>query len=120
MATDKILRRHDPLPICDEAPPTLHRPRPKVNLVSAESDPRYPTRLETRPNPSRALASLVSNGFSGTTARAIAQAGGFAPGVIYYHFADLDDLLVAALAYTSEARVHRYRSELSGVSGWRP
>jgi AcrR family transcriptional regulator len=62
-----------------------------------------------------ALASLVSNGFSGTTARAIAQAGGFAPGVIYYHFADLDDLLVAALAHTSESRVRRYRSELSGV-----
>jgi AcrR family transcriptional regulator len=61
------------------------------------------------------LASLVSNGFSGTTARAIAQAGGFAPGVIYYHFADLDDLLVAALAHTSESRVRRYRSELSGV-----
>ncbi len=61
------------------------------------------------------LASLVSNGFGGTTARAIAQAGGFAPGVIYYHFADLDDLLVAALAHTSESRVRRYRSELSGV-----
>ena len=61
------------------------------------------------------LASLVTNGFSGTTARAIAQAGGFAPGVIYYHFADLDDLLVAALAHTSESRVRRYRSELSGV-----
>jgi AcrR family transcriptional regulator len=62
-----------------------------------------------------ALASLVSNGFSGTTARAIAQAGGFAPGVIYYHFADLDDLLVAALAYSCESRARRYRSELSGV-----
>jgi DNA-binding transcriptional regulator YbjK len=62
-----------------------------------------------------ALASLVCNGFSGTTARAIAQVGGFAPGVIYYHFTDLDDLLVAALAYSSEARAQRYRSELSGV-----
>jgi DNA-binding transcriptional regulator YbjK len=62
-----------------------------------------------------ALASLAGNGFSGTTARAIAQIGGFAPGVIYYHFADLDDLLVAALAYSSESRARRYRSELSGV-----
>jgi AcrR family transcriptional regulator len=62
-----------------------------------------------------ALACLVANGFSGTTARAIAQIGGFAPGVIYYHFADLDDLLVAASAYSSQARAERYRSELAGV-----
>ena len=62
-----------------------------------------------------ALASLVRNGFSGTTARAIAQVGGFAPGVIYYHVTDLDDLLVAALASSSQARAQRYRSELSGV-----
>ncbi|MGW0845467.1 TetR/AcrR family transcriptional regulator [Streptomyces sp. NPDC002787] len=62
-----------------------------------------------------ALASLVRNGYGGTTARAIAQAGGFAPGVIYYHFADLDDLLVAALERTSGARIDRYRAELSGI-----
>jgi AcrR family transcriptional regulator len=62
-----------------------------------------------------ALACLVSNGFSGTTARAIAQSGGFAPGVIYYHFADMDELLVAALAHSSQARAQRYRRELSGV-----
>ncbi len=62
-----------------------------------------------------ALTALVRNGFSGTTARAIAQVGGFAPGVIYYHFTDLDDLLVAALAYSSQARAQRYRSELSGI-----
>lgn len=62
-----------------------------------------------------AIASLVSNGFGGTTARAIGQAGGFAPGVIYYHFADLDDLLVAALERSSLARIERYRAELSGI-----
>ncbi|MFI2040055.1 TetR/AcrR family transcriptional regulator [Streptomyces bottropensis] len=62
-----------------------------------------------------ALDCLVRNGYGGTTARAIAQAGGFAPGVIYYHFADLDDLLVAALERTSGARIDRYRAELSGV-----
>ncbi|WP_367325623.1 TetR/AcrR family transcriptional regulator [Streptomyces sp. HUAS ZL42] len=61
------------------------------------------------------LASLVRNGHGGTTARAIAQIGGFAPGVIYYHFSDLDDLLVAALARTSGARIGRYRTELSGM-----
>ena len=62
-----------------------------------------------------ALACLVRNGYGGTTARAIAQAGGFAPGVIYYHFADLDDLLVAAAARTSGSRIDRYRAELSGT-----
>ncbi|MGW1669804.1 TetR/AcrR family transcriptional regulator [Streptomyces sp. NPDC002324] len=62
-----------------------------------------------------ALDCLVRNGYGGTTARAIAQAGGFAPGVIYYHFADLDDLLVAALERTSGARIYRYRAELSGI-----
>ncbi|MFF9777305.1 TetR/AcrR family transcriptional regulator [Streptomyces sp. NPDC013978] len=62
-----------------------------------------------------ALACLVRHGYGGTTARAIAQVGGFAPGVIYYHFADLDDLLVAALERTSGARVDRYRAELAGL-----
>jgi AcrR family transcriptional regulator len=61
------------------------------------------------------LECLVRNGYGGTTARAIGQTGGFAPGVIYYHFADLDDLLVAALARTSQARVLRYQEELAGV-----
>ncbi|CAI7973883.1 MULTISPECIES: TetR/AcrR family transcriptional regulator [unclassified Parafrankia] len=61
------------------------------------------------------LACLVRHGYAGTTARAIAQAGGFAPGVLYYHFADLDDVLVAALTHTCEARTQRYRDELSGV-----
>ncbi|MFE7836100.1 TetR/AcrR family transcriptional regulator [Streptomyces sp. NPDC057474] len=62
-----------------------------------------------------ALVCLVRNGYGGTTARAIAQVGGFAPGVIYYHFADLDDLLVAALERTSGARIDRYRAQLSGI-----
>ncbi|MBP5859602.1 TetR/AcrR family transcriptional regulator [Streptomyces sp. LBUM 1484] len=61
------------------------------------------------------LGCLVRNGHGGTTARAIAQAGGFAPGVIYYHFADLDDVLVAALERTSGARIDRYRAELAGI-----
>lgn len=38
------------------------------------------------------------------------------PGVIYYHFADLDDLFVATAHFTSRARLARYRSELDGVT----
>jgi AcrR family transcriptional regulator len=62
-----------------------------------------------------AVACLVEHGYGGTTARAIGQIGGFAPGVIYYHFTDLDDLLVAALAHTCETRARRYREALSGI-----
>ena len=62
-----------------------------------------------------ALACLACHGYSGTTARAIAQTGGFAPGVIYYHFTDLDDLLAATLTHTSQARAQRYRAALSGT-----
>ncbi|OHV35981.1 MULTISPECIES: TetR/AcrR family transcriptional regulator [Pseudofrankia] len=61
------------------------------------------------------LACLVRQGYGGTTARAIAQVGGFAPGVIYYHFTDLDDALVAALTHTCDLRIQRYRDELSGI-----
>jgi AcrR family transcriptional regulator len=62
-----------------------------------------------------ALECLVRNGFGGTTARAIGLVGGFAPGVIYYHFDDLDDLLMAALTRTSQARAARYTQELAGI-----
>jgi AcrR family transcriptional regulator len=62
-----------------------------------------------------ALACLARHGYGGTTARAIAQTGGFAPGVIYYHFTDLDDLLAATLTHTSQARAQRYRAALSGI-----
>ncbi|HEY0641280.1 MAG TPA: TetR/AcrR family transcriptional regulator [Pseudonocardiaceae bacterium] len=61
--------------------------------------------------------SLVEHGYAGTTARSIAAAGGFAPGFIYYHFADLDELLVAVAVHSSGERVARYRAEVTGVAG---
>lgn len=63
-----------------------------------------------------ALRTLASEGFAGTSARAIARAGGFAPGVIYYHFQDLHDLLLAALEYTSGKRLSRYRAEVDATT----
>jgi AcrR family transcriptional regulator len=63
-----------------------------------------------------ALQTLARDGFAATSARAIARRGGFAPGVIYYHFRDLDDLLLAALDRTSELRLVRYREELASVA----
>jgi len=63
-----------------------------------------------------ALRTLATEGFAGTSARAIARAGGFAPGVIYYHFEDLHDLLLAALEYTSANRLARYRAEVEAAT----
>ena len=63
-----------------------------------------------------ALRTLATEGFAATSARAIARAGGFTPGVIYYHFEDLHDLLLAALDYTSVKRLARYRAEIEAAT----
>lgn len=62
------------------------------------------------------VSTLAQEGYAGTTARAIALKGGFAPGVIYYHFKDLDDLFLATMRYTSEGRLERYRRGTDGIS----
>jgi AcrR family transcriptional regulator len=63
-----------------------------------------------------AVVTLATQGFSRTTARAVAAVGGFAPGVIYYHFESLDDLFVAAAQYTSTERLARYHERTVGVN----
>jgi AcrR family transcriptional regulator len=63
-----------------------------------------------------ALRTLAADGFAATSARAIARRGGFAPGVIYYHFEDLEHLLLATLEWTSELRLARYCEELAGAT----
>jgi AcrR family transcriptional regulator len=74
-------------------------------------------RTETRERILRAaLRTLATEGFAATSARAIARTGGFAPGVIYYHFDDLQDLLLAALEYTSTNRLVRYRTEVDAAT----
>ncbi|GHJ46970.1 hypothetical protein Cs7R123_43120 [Catellatospora sp. TT07R-123] len=76
-------------------------------------------RADTRARVLRAaVTTLAAEGYGRTTARAIARTGGFAPGVIYYHFADLDDLLVATAQFTSDARLARYRAELAGAASF--
>jgi AcrR family transcriptional regulator len=64
-----------------------------------------------------AVVTLAKQGFSRTTARAVAAVGGFAPGVIYYHFESLDDLFVAAAQYASTERLARYQERTAGVNG---
>ena len=56
-----------------------------------------------------ALTTLTTEGYAGASARAIARTGGFNPGLIYYHFEDLDDLFLAAIDLTSAARIAGYR-----------
>ncbi|WP_144120103.1 TetR/AcrR family transcriptional regulator [Catellatospora sichuanensis] len=76
-----------------------------------------PPRADTRARVLHAAArTLADEGYGRCTARAIAKTGGFAPGVIYYHFTDMDDLFVATSQFTSEARLARYRAELDGVA----
>lgn len=64
-----------------------------------------------------AVETLATQGYATSTARAIATTGGFAPGVIYYHFEDLEDLLLAALRYTSDNRMDRYSSRTAEALG---
>ena len=56
-----------------------------------------------------ALETLTNEGFAGATSRAIARAGGFNQALIFYHFGNLDGLLLAALDKTSEERLTVYR-----------
>lgn len=63
-----------------------------------------------------AMRTLAVEGYAHTTARAIAHTGEFAPGVIYYHFDDLDDLFAATARFASQARLSRYRAHIEGVT----
>jgi AcrR family transcriptional regulator len=63
-----------------------------------------------------AIQALATHGYAGTTARSIAALGGFAPGVLYYHFSDLDEVLRAAVSYASDVREARYRETVVGVT----
>jgi AcrR family transcriptional regulator len=62
-----------------------------------------------------ALQTLREEGYAGASARAVARRGGFAQALIYYHFADLEALLLAVLERASQERLARYQEELAGV-----
>lgn len=59
-----------------------------------------------------ALATIKEEGYGGTTARAIAGRAGVNQALIYYHFGDIKNLLLAALDATSEERMRSYRTLL--------
>lgn len=63
-----------------------------------------------------ALATLRREGVVGTSARAIARTGGFAPGLIFYHYGSVNGALVAAVRRLSAERVARYEQQLAEVA----
>jgi AcrR family transcriptional regulator len=60
-----------------------------------------------------AFETLVSEGYAGTSARAIAARGRFNPALVFYHYGGVDELLLAALDASSAQRLHRYREALA-------
>lgn len=56
-----------------------------------------------------AFASLVEDGYRGTTARSIAARAGCNQAAIYYHFGGIEPLLIAALHHSSAERLARYQ-----------
>ena len=63
-----------------------------------------------------AMETLHTRGFSGATARAIADVGGFNQALIFYHFGSVNDLLLAAVDRLSDAQRARYRERIEGIS----
>ena len=61
------------------------------------------------------LETLRAEGFTGTSARTIAARAGVNPGLIFYYFPSLDELLLAALEESSEARLERFRAAADEV-----
>ncbi len=73
-------------------------------------------------NPSRralvdaAIESLKLDGFAGASARAIAARAGVNPGLIFYHFGSVADLLLAGLEEVSARRMQRYTAAVEAAT----
>jgi AcrR family transcriptional regulator len=63
-----------------------------------------------------ALEALRTKGFGGASARTIAGLAGVNPGLIFYYFASLDELLLAALEQSSQQRLELHRAAAEAVS----
>src|SRR3954451_15476158 len=62
-----------------------------------------------------AVESLRFDGFTGASARAIATRAEINPGLIFYHFGSVADLLLAALGEVSERRMARYSAAVDAA-----
>ncbi|MGH1505385.1 MAG: TetR/AcrR family transcriptional regulator [Acidimicrobiales bacterium] len=60
-----------------------------------------------------AAASLLEEGYRGTTARSIASRADCNQAAIYYHFGGIEPLLIEALDRSSARRLERYRESLT-------
>jgi AcrR family transcriptional regulator len=63
-----------------------------------------------------AVETLKIDGYLGASARTIAERAGLNPGLIFYHFGSVANLLLAALDSVSAERLDRYEAEVSGVT----
>jgi AcrR family transcriptional regulator len=58
------------------------------------------------------IATLAQQGFSETSARAVAERAGVAPGGVFYHFGTMDDLLAEVFTTCLDRRIARLRAAL--------
>ena len=58
------------------------------------------------------VAVLADEGFSATSARAVATRAGVAPGGVFYHFGSMDELLAEVFTTCLDRRIARLRSAL--------
>ena len=56
------------------------------------------------------VAALVEVGFSGTSARAVAERAGIAPGGVFYHYGSMDELLAEVFTTCLDRRIERLRA----------
>ncbi|MGD0054255.1 MAG: TetR/AcrR family transcriptional regulator [Acidimicrobiales bacterium] len=62
------------------------------------------------------ILTLRTEGFSGASARTIADRAGLNQGLVFYHFGSVIDLLLAALDEVSRVRMEKYSAELANVA----
>ena len=77
------------------------------------STPKTPTKQRIV---DAAFEGLRTKGFSGASARTIAAIAKVNPGLLFYYFDTLDDLLLEALRQSSEERLARHRAALQGAA----
>lgn len=63
-----------------------------------------------------AYESLVHDGITKASARAIASRGDFNQALIFYHFGSVNDLLIATIRRASLSQVERYRERIEGIT----
>lgn len=63
-----------------------------------------------------AFTTLATDGYRGTTARSIAERAGVNQAAIYYHFSGIENLLLTALAESSQQRLDRYFNTITDTT----